>query len=474
VVTPSTATRPGSTTGPQAKAGRDWPSLVLVVLVPLALLRSTLRPIADPDTFWHLRAGEYLWHHWTFDGPEPWSAFSARPWVRHEWLPELAMAGANALGGLPGVAALTVAAVTALFVVLYRTCRHWAPVLPAGIAATAGAYGASASFAPRPQLVSFLLLAVVVGAWLRTCDDRRLRWWLIPVQWVWACSHGLWFVGIMVGAVCLVGLALERRGFAGLGKPALLVLGQTVVCALTPAGTGVFLALLRVNEFTASVTEWRASSLRDPAFAITVAAMGLVVVIWARSRTSVRWPHVALLGLAVLWALMYARTVALGAVISAPLVAMALQSLHPEESVKRVRGELASLVGAAVAVLVAAALVLPGVAREPEMPNALDARLDQLPAGTVLFNEYSLGGWLLWRHPDLSATVDPRVEVFDSAYVDAHVAAESAAPGWRGVVGDSGADYALLPTNLPLADALRDDRWSTVGTDLGYSLLKRP
>ena len=472
---PRTTTRPlGPPAALSVATGREWPALVLVVLAPLALLRATFRPVADPDTFWHLRAGEYVWHSWTFSGPEPWSAFSTQPWVLHEWMPELAMAGANAVGGLAAVAALTAVAVTALFVVLYRTCRHWAPVLPSGIAATAGAYGASASFAPRPQLVSFLLLAVVVGAWLRTCEDGRLRWWLLPLQWVWACSHGYWFVGVMVGAACVLGLALERREVSGLRMPALLVLCQALVCALTPAGPGVFLTLLRINAATSLVTEWGSSSLHDPAFALTVAATGLVVVIWVRSTTSLRWPHVVLLGLAVFWTLMYARTVALGSIIATPLVAMSLQSLHPEESVRRVRGELGSLIGTGLAVVLTAALVLPSVAKEPAMPNALNPALDRLPAGTVVFNEYSLGGWLLWRHRDLAPAIDPRTEIFEVAYVRSYQAAESAAPGWREVVSASGAQYAVLPTNLPLADALRDDRWTTVGSDEGYSLLKRP
>ena len=44
----------------------------------------------------------------------------------------------------------------------------------------------------RPQVISYLLVAVVVGAWLRTRRDGRVRWWLVPLVWVWAMLHGMW------------------------------------------------------------------------------------------------------------------------------------------------------------------------------------------------------------------------------------------------------------------------------------------
>ena len=39
-------------------------------------------------------------------------------------------------------------------------------------------------------------------------------------------------------------------------------------------------------------------------------------------------------------------------------------------------------------------------------PNELDDQLASLRAGTVVLNEYVLGGWLHWRHPELQTVVD--------------------------------------------------------------------
>ena len=67
---------------------------------------------------------------------------------------------------------------------------------------------------------------------------RAARWWLVPLTWVWACSHGMWFVGVVIGLVALVGLFPDGtvRGRAWL-RLALVPLGSLAAAALTPVGS---------------------------------------------------------------------------------------------------------------------------------------------------------------------------------------------------------------------------------------------
>ena len=57
----------------------------------------------------------------------------------------------------------------------------------------------------RVQLVSFVLFAVTLHACIGMVRDRRPRWWLVPVFWLWACCHGLWIFGLLIGLVWLIG-----------------------------------------------------------------------------------------------------------------------------------------------------------------------------------------------------------------------------------------------------------------------------
>lgn len=125
-------------------------------------------------------------------------------------LPDLGLSVANQVAGLAGVAWLAQAARPALCVAIYLLCRRWAGPLPAALVAGLAVLGTADNLSPRPQLVGFVLLAVTVGAWLRTAEDHRVRWWVLLLAWLWSCTHDTWVVGVTVGAAVVAGLALER------------------------------------------------------------------------------------------------------------------------------------------------------------------------------------------------------------------------------------------------------------------------
>ena len=53
-----------------------------------------------------------------------------------------------------------------------------------------------------------------------TREDHKVRWWLVPLAWLWAMVHGMWPVGIIIGLVALLGIALDRAvPRAGVAEP---------------------------------------------------------------------------------------------------------------------------------------------------------------------------------------------------------------------------------------------------------------
>src|ERR1019366_8314359 len=168
--------------------------------------------------------------------------------------------------GLPAVPWLRCAAMLALRSALVWAARQTADTVPAIMAAFAGLIGAGGSLFERPQLISFVLLAVTVGAWWKTAGDLRPRWWLVPMTWLWACSHGLWGVGVLIGLVVVAGLALDRRldrrtMVRLLAVPALSV----VAAALTPVGPRLVLTPIEVSSNAALfVEEWQPPHAPNP------------------------------------------------------------------------------------------------------------------------------------------------------------------------------------------------------------------
>jgi hypothetical protein len=335
--------------------------------------------------------------------------------------------------------------------------------------------GASAAIAARPQIFSFALVLVFTVVGLRTAEDLRPRWWLVPLTWVWACSHGMWLIGVLISVTVLLGVVLQRtaRPREILRLSLVPVLGVAVAC-LTPIGPRLLTAPLHVEGYAQYVMEWQPPALRDYYVAATLTMAATCVMLWSRSSARIPWPRLLLLLTAVGWTLLYARTVAIGAVMLAPLFAETVQRHLPRRE-GNLKVEVGGLVAACSIAITMAFGIAPVRADGTGMvPDAFDTRLSELPQGAVVYNSYELGGWLLLNYPQVAPVIDPRTEVFGVPYVERYIASVKAQPGWRETVGEAGARVALLPLSSSLAGELVQEGWRQEATHRGYAYLVAP
>jgi hypothetical protein len=462
-----------------------WMPPVLVVVLLGWVAAHAARPIDDPDDWWHLRLGNDLIDQRSLSAPEHWSVFATVGWVPTEPLPEIGAAYVDRWFGLPGLAVVFAVAAMAVVLTIYATSRRAAAPLPAAVATILTVLAASASLTARPQLISFVLFPVVIGAWLRTEQDHRARWWLVPLIWFWSLCHGFWFLGAGYGLLFVAGFALSRA----MPRPVLLrqaavAVGSFLVVALNPVGLGVLEAPLRVNDTAQYIQEWNRTDLTSPAALGAVAMVLVTAGVWAAARRDVTWARVLVLSSAVFLTWYAGRTVAVAGLVMAPLFAAALDHLvragdhssGAESPVGRPRRpELVPLLAVAAIASVAVAWAAPHTSDHPgDVPTALDRTLDRLPPGTRVFNAYELGGWIAWRHPELEQYIDGLITPYSEGHAHDYTVAESTAPGWYHVVESSGARVALLGESSALAARLADRGWVAEGTDAGYVLLARP
>jgi hypothetical protein len=455
-----------------------WLAPGLALFVVAATVKLGIRPVSDPDAWWHLKAGAYVLSHWRFNGPDPWVPFSSRPFVLTQWLPEVVAQKGYELFGLPAVAWLRCAAILALISALVWAARQAAEAVPAIIAGLAGLIGAWESLSERPQLISFVLLAVTVGAWWKTAGDLKPRWWLAPMTFLWACSHGMWGVGVLIGLTVIGGLALDRRldrrnAVRMLAVPALSI----VAAALTPVGPRLLLTPLEVSSNAAQfVQEWQPTDARNLFAAITLGMIALALLPWIRGTSARPWWQIALAGAAVVFTLAMFRTVVIGSIIATPLLASSLQEQRgrPPTPLTR-RGTSAWLTLVAAAAIVAVPIAGAMAQRPSGWPEGLRTQLAAIPAKTVVLNDYAAGGWLLWAEPQLAPVIDLRSEIYSMEYINDYRRTEEVRAGWQNFLGRTKPKYALLKANAPLTVALREAlKWTTVGKDANYVLLKAP
>lgn len=435
------------------------------------------QPLGNPDTWWHLVMGHAFIDGTSVRHPGPMSPFGTEDWRPRDWISQVLMALFDDAFGLPGVAWLLGLALVVLFVACFRMCRRLVPFGPAVVATGLAFFGMIGSLSPRPQVVSFILLVVTVGALLRTAEDLRPRWWLAALTAAWASLHGMWFLSPGLQMVVLLGLVMDGRlGKKTLPPHALLLALSVAAVAVTPNGLHLLTHPMGPSMGIAHyIQEYQPTSLGFPPY-VAVLMMGFVVCLtWAR-RGSGSWVSVLLVGLGIFLTLYGGRTIPLGAILLAPFFARAISSWWPKtRAFVPLAAERVVVYGSACASLAALALMVPSSAAAPDdyFPSSYDAQLSAMPDDAVLINELGDGGYLAWKYPDLRIVGDGLTDQYSVVWLESWFDALLGKPGWNEFVERSSADYALLDDTSPLRLGLIAEGWSVVREGQDRVLLKR-
>jgi hypothetical protein len=472
---------------PTRRRGGDLVRSVLP-LAALALLPVlAVRPVADVSPWLHLRIGRFLAAGDRFGVPDPWGPFATRAYVPTQWLPSVVTAELYDGLGVAVVVWERAAGIGLLALALYLWARSEARTWVAALVTAVALFAAWPGLTERPQLAGFVLLVPVLAAWWRTAQDLRARWWLVPLTWLSASTHGIWATGAAIGGVLVLAVLAARRP----PRPTVLRLtGVVAACglaaALTPVGPSLLLTPFSVgSQGRQFVAEWLPSSVRSPHVLAALALLAVAWLCWVRlHRRPEPWEMVLLVVGCVL-ALTMQRTVPVAAFLALPLAAAGLESALTARTTGTT-GEGAGPStparppvqwrGAAAATLLGLLIALPVAAGRDGVrgvPSALLPQLAAYPTGTRVVAFGDLTGWLLLNAPGLAPVQDIRIEVYSPHHVRDYIAAIDAEPGWDDFVAKTGARTALLPADAPLVAALTEQRdWREVGRDDGFVLLE--
>lgn len=446
--------------------------LVLLLTTFAVAVRFASAPLSNNDTYFHLRFGSEFLAGWSLGQPGSVTPFATREWVPTQWLTQVAMAGMEDWAGLPGVAWLFGTWLLALVLSIYVLVRREAPPIVAVAVTVFTLIGMHSGLSARPQVLSLVLAAVVTSAWLSSARDGRPRWWLVPLTWLWAMVHGMWPVSIVIAIAACAGLALERRLSPRL---ALVPVACAAVAAATPVGPSLYGAVLLVGSRAEYFSEWQSPDFTTHQPLVVGLMLALLLTMRLRGAPT-PWHEVALIMVAGMAAVYSYRTVPIAAVIVAPLLARSLVTLAPQLRRTGVPRTERLVVGlGALTSLAALALVVPHTADEPASDSAaLEARLDALPEGTPVLNEWNFGGYLMWRHPQLHLVMHGYGDTFSSDELERNSVIGQLDPGWRREVDRLDVDHALFGQESRVTYALRQLGWEAVSTSDTAVLLRRP
>ncbi|NYG58044.1 hypothetical protein BJ980_000967 [Nocardioides daedukensis] len=446
------------------------PVCALLVLFGAAGRSAALR-LTNDDTFFHLRFGAEFQAGWSIRDPGSVTEFGTRDWVPTQWAAQMTMAWLESWGGTAAVAWLSGLGMCTFVLVLYLACRRWATPLVATCVTAVAFIAASQGLSARPQVFSYILITVTVSAWLATSRDGRLRWWLIPLTWAWSSLHGMWTVGVVIGVVAALGIALDRRE-PGQLRALVVPIASAGSVLLTPVGPGLLREIATIGSRSEYFAEWGPTHFTDLQPLVLSALLALVLLIWFRhGETS--WLHGLLLLLAGAWCLYSMRTVPVAAALVAPIAAASIMRIVPAQESARTADKRWAWAGWVVT-LVVLALVTPHTLKVgPDLPSWSEDELTSLPDGAVVLNDWEWGGYLMWEHPDLDFVLSGYGDIYTTEELDRNIDLVRVNPEWDDAVESIEPDLAILRTDSPLAYALeqRDD-WSVVRSEDGVTVLR--
>ena len=251
------------------------------------------------------------------------------------------------------------------------------------------------------------------------------------MTWVWAMSHGMWSLGIVIGVVAVVGLALDRaRPRAGWLQAALVPALSSVAAGLTPIGPALYGQVLAVGSRSQYFSEWNPPDWTYPSCMVLAVLLAVTITLMVRRRMAT-WLDLGLLLLTGGFAVSSWRTVPVAAMIIVPLAAArpGPRDADPERRARaprtpprrRWRRRRPGRAGR----LRAAHLGDP-----PPQPSWVDPALSSLPAGTKVVGAWDWGGYLMWRYPQLDLLMHGYGDTFTTAELQRNTDIEALSPGW--------------------------------------------
>jgi hypothetical protein len=478
---------------------------LLVTILFVAIFTMAVRVPADTDTWWHVRSGQYIVENLTIPTTDPFSHTQAgQLWIDHGWLAQALWYGLYASGGWAAMGLALAVLVTLSFWFIWRQIES--NVFIGALSMVLGAIVSSVVWAARPQMISFLLTAVVafiLDQYKRHQSDRILIW--IPIIMLfWANIHGGFAIGFIMMLAYVAGEALNNItrhqddpvvSWSRLKYLGIAIGISLLVVVINPHTWRMWLypfQTVGIGALRDFIQEWQSPNFHLAHAQPFIVMLVLILVAMARTGQKADWTDLTLVALWMAWALVAARNIAIFGLVTTPILARyadlawirqwqvwgytripfstsgSRQSRRPRSAVY-------------LNWLLLALVIIPALIKiyVPLTPKAnLDAEQKNLPYTAIeflqenrpsgpMFNSYNWGGYLIFKlWPDYPVYIDGRTDLYDDAFIRRYIKVMVADDGWQEVLDEDGINLVLIEKNSTLAKFLRQNAaWLEIYSD---------
>jgi hypothetical protein len=468
----------------------------VAVVIYAVLIGFNQHLLIDPDTFSHIAAGRWIWQHGHVPATDPFSfTMQGAPWVAHEWLAELTLAGIYGALGWAGVVAITAAATALTYGLLCRFLKDLLPVSVALLVVAASFSLTLPHILARPHVLDMPILV----AWTICLDRARSKsrgpsYFLLPLMVLWANLHGGFVIGLgltaVYGAEAMIAAPNRSARWQAARSWSTFLVAAALSSLITPYGVDGPLFAFHLSSQTyllSQVVEWRSADFSKIG-ALEIWILGLLTLAFT---SPLRLP---LVRLAILLGLVH---VSLVHIRNADLLALIAPIVLAQPLAEALRGTKLSFAkgnppaqyyaAAAFALVMATGLVAwNGITHDDQRIAPTDALAAARAAGVSgpVLNAYGFGGYFMFVGipPYVDGRGDLYLDAFMHNYTDVvtaksdslsntlaryrigwtllqpdmdAVAALDRSPAWRRVYAD---DYAVVHQRIAQMDGDHVDR----------------
>ncbi len=422
-------------------------NLFIVVVMLLVFGISTLPPI-DTDMWWHLRSGDEMWHQGSILLKDVFSYTRAgADWVNAFWLSDLGLFGLLKLGGFFAITvAVAAMAVTLMSIILLHMEGG---VYLNGLLILLAMIGIHPNWSARPQLMSFLLLAILDYFLDRhRLVKRQPLWLLLPVFAIWGNLHGGFIWGVLLLAAIIVGEGMNNLlgntptlSWKETGSLSLWSILAGLAVSLNPNGISIWKLPFQQVDVSLSIVEWLSPDFHQ--FYAHPLLWLIFLLIFSVSYSGKRISFADLfkaLGFTYLF-FVAQRNMGPFAIILLPILARhltpALQSFSKASIIEEIKNKFAGkatvkqpsqkfnyIVNSMIVSLLATVVL--ANAYLVSMPERMEEKLPMQavrwvqtnqPTGPI-FNSYNWGGYLTWALREYPVFIDGRADLYGDEMIN--------------------------------------------------------
>lgn len=476
-------------------------SKVIVLVVFFGILAMATHVSIDSDTWWHLRAGQWMVENQQIIREDVFSYTSfGKPWQYPGLWVQALMFGLYDWFGPGGLNLWVSLSVLVIFVFVWKTMEG-NELFKAAILLLA-AISSAIYWAARPYLVSYLLFAIYFFVLERFYRKDKGKMWILPILMiVWVNSHGGFLAGFILWGPYFVqaavdwGIAKQNRQLDQLPiyqKKVLnfiwIGLAMLVGTLVNPQGISLwslpFTTVSRQAE-QLFIAEWQSPDFHNSTLLPFAWMLVLSLVILGGAKKRLKLYELLLMAGFGLLGLISVRNIFFFVIIAPAILSRSGRGLFEEIGrdlnirleldFTKPPGRLGNGLNIFLTVMVGIIVLLRVVSFLPASVNQEELS-SQFPTAAVdfikseklqgrMFNTYNYGGYLIWALPEHPVFVDGRADLHQDEIIMTWYRVINGSGEWKEVFDEWDIHFVVVEPAVPLLSQLKESGWKMVYQD---------